>query len=97
MDMEESINEIQAQLRGFSNQIQEIKDRNSRVEINKRWETSKTRFLSLTLIMYITMVLLFYVINSMKPFQDALIPTIGYMLSTFSLNLIRSAWEKANK
>jgi hypothetical protein len=41
-------------------QIDEIKDRNSRVEIDKAWETSWTRKISIAMLTYCVVVLFFY-------------------------------------
>lgn len=59
-----------------------IQKRNSRVEQDKMWETSITRFLCVTAITYITMNLILWSIGGPYPPVHAIVPTCGYMLST---------------
>ena len=70
-----------------------VLERNRKVEGHKAWETSKTRLVSITIVTYVTMILVFSVLGSSKPHLDALIPTTGFFLSTLSLPFIRKAWE----
>jgi hypothetical protein len=64
------------------------------VESNTAWETSNTRLASITLVTYLTMLLVFCVLGSGKPALDALVPTTGFFLSTLSLPLVRRFWER---
>ena len=77
--------------------VQEIQRRNSRVERNKAWETSRTRTVSITLVTYITMVLVFAMLGSSSPGLDALVPTTGFFLSTLTLPIVRGRWERAQE
>lgn len=74
--------------------IQKIEGRNSRVEKDKAWETSWTRRLSVILLTYITISIFLWIINVPNPFINAVVPVLGFMLSTLSLPLIRQVWEK---
>lgn len=71
-----------------------IKARNNRVEIDKAWETSFTRMIAITLITYIIAAGVMYMIGVQKYLLNALIPTIGYILSTQSLPMIRKWWTR---
>ena len=71
-----------------------IRDRNRRVESNKAWESSRIRLFSITGITYVTMVLVFLVLDSSVPFADALVPTTGFFLSTLSLSFLRARFGK---
>ncbi len=75
-------------------EIQNIKDRNARVEIDKAWETSKMRTFVLTLTTYILATLLLIMIKNSNPFVNALVPTLGYFLSFQSLPFIKKWWIK---
>jgi len=71
-----------------------IEARNKRVELDKAWETSFARKASITIVTYIIATVVMYVIKVENPFFGALIPTLGYILSTLSLPIIRKTWEK---
>ena len=74
-------------------QMRLVIDRNSRVEINKAWETSKTRQISVSVATYFMMFFLFLVLGSTYPAVGACVPTAGFILSTLSLSFVRRFWE----
>jgi hypothetical protein len=71
--------------------IDALELRNSRVESDKSWETSNTRILFITLMTYIVCFIVFTLIEAASPWRNALIPTVGYYLSTRSIPRLR-AW-----
>jgi len=73
-------------------QLEAIAGRNQRVEIEKAWETSTTRVLSVVLLTYALMSLTFSIIGVQEYFINAIIPTLGYFLSTQSLPIIKRRW-----
>ena len=78
----------------FEKEIKKIQERNKRVELDKAWETSKTRKVSIAILTYFVMVLVMYSLNMDNPFIGAIIPTLGFTLSTFSLDFIKAFWKK---
>ena len=79
-------------------EIEQIKQRNKRVELDKAWETSWTRKICIMILTYIVVIIYSYVIrNYNNIFLSSLVPVIGFTLSTLSLKLIRKIWEKNNK
>lgn len=75
-------------------EIKNIKNRNRRVELDKKWETSLTRRLCIMILTYIIIVTYSYLIrNNNNIFLSSIVPVIGYLLSTLSLKLIRKVWE----
>ena len=74
--------------------ITEILERNQKVELDKKWELSLTRKIFIALIIYFFSVLFLAIIKTENFFKASIIPTSGYLFSTFSLNPIRSIWEK---
>ena len=74
--------------------IKKILERNKRVEADKAWETSWFQKITIVISTYIIASMVFYVIASKRPLLDALIPTIGYFLSTLSLPVIKRWWIK---
>ena len=78
----------------FEKEIKKIQERNKRVELDKAWETSKTRKISIAILTYFVMVLVMYSLDMASPFIGAIIPTLGFTLSTFSLDFIKEFWKK---
>jgi hypothetical protein len=72
--------------------LHEIEARNKRVEADKAWETSWFRVLSVAAITYMIALGVFYAIGNDHVFRNALVPTIGFCLSTLSLPAIKSWW-----
>ena len=75
-------------------EIELIKERNRRVEIDKAWETSKTRRTVIALMTYFVIVIFLYIIDVANPWLIALVPTIGYVLSTLTLPFFKKTWIK---
>ena len=79
-------------------EINDIKERNNKVELNKAWETSWTRKLCIMFLTYIVVILYSLSISKINNvFLSSLVPVIGFTLSTLSLNAIRKIWEKKTK
>ncbi len=74
--------------------IKNIEERNRRVELDKKWETSFARIFSVSIITYFVAVFAFYAINVSNPFLNAFIPVIGFILSTQSIPFIKKLWMK---
>ena len=76
-------------------ELEEIKLRNKRVELDKKWETSYTRKICICVLTYIVVLIYSNMVNkSNNIFLSSLVPVIGFFLSTLSLKLIRKVWEK---
>jgi hypothetical protein len=80
--------------KSLEERVKIIEERNKRVELDKKWETSPTRILSVGIITYIIAVIALYMIKAPNPFLNALIPTLGFILSTQSLPFIKKFWMK---
>ena len=74
-----------------------IEERNKKVEKDKRWETSKIRIIFICIITYIVAIFFMKTVNTKNVLFSALIPVIGFYLSTQSLSLVRKIWQKSNK
>lgn len=62
------------------------------MEADKAWETSIFRVISITAGTYIIAGLVLYAIGNEYPLRNALIPTLGYFLSTQSLPFLKKRW-----
>lgn len=72
--------------------VEEILERNARVEADKAWETSWTRRCIIAAITYAVASAFMYRIGVGDPFINALVPTGGYLLSTLSLGVVKQWW-----
>ena len=83
------------EIKEIEQEIKNIKERNKRVELDKKWETCWTRKICICILTYIVVIIYSYVIrNYDNIFLSSLVPVIGFTLSTLSLKLVRNAWEK---
>ncbi len=75
-------------------EIQNIKERNQKVEVDKAWEVSLTRRTFIAAVTYIIALAWLLMIHDTIPWLKAFVPVIGYILSTLSLPFIKSWWAK---
>ena len=82
------------ELKDLEKEIENIKERNKRVELDKRWETSWTRKICICVLTYIVVIIYSYVIRKYDNILlSSLVPVIGF---TLSLKYIRKIWENKN-
>jgi len=74
--------------------IQRIENRNKKVELDKAWEISLTRRFLLILFTYLAIALYMKFILNINPWLNAIIPTLGFFLSTLTLPYLKKIWEK---
>ncbi len=78
--------------------VEKIEERNKKVELNKAWETSMTRRVCIMILTYLVVLAYLFLVDKISNiFLSALVPVIGFTLSTLSLGLVRKAWEKNKK
>lgn len=75
-------------------EIKQIKERNRRVERDKAWETSWTRRVLIAVLTYVVIVLFFFSARLPKPFVNAIVPTLGFVLSTLTLRWVKKLWQR---
>lgn len=75
-------------------EIAKIKERNARVEMDKAWETSYTRRVLLTIFTYLAIGLYLNAVNIPNPWINAVVPAVGFMLSTLTLPFFKGIWIK---
>lgn len=80
------------ELDALRQEIEAIKTRNKRVELDKAWETSLFRKVLLAVMTYIVAVLFMYAVGADKPWFNALMPSLGFIISTQSLPYIKKWW-----
>ncbi len=80
-------------LASLQKEIENIKLRNQRVEMDKAWETGVARKVAVAILTYLTILIFFVIIKVEKPLTNALVPTLGFVLSTLSLPFIKKWWQ----
>lgn len=82
------------QFEDLNQRILKIEKRNNKVELDKAWETSNFRKISIALLTYFVMTIFMWSLGNDKPFMNAIIPTLGFVLSTVSLPFVQSIWVR---
>ncbi len=83
-----------ASLEDLLKRFEKIEARNEKVEVDKAWETSWTRKGLLILFTYLAVSLYMNVIGVSSPWINAVIPSLGFLLSTLTLPLFKNIWKK---
>lgn len=81
-------------MKDLEKRISAIEQRNLRVERDKQWETSAIRRGSIAALTYIVVVIFLLIINNNAPLINAIVPVVGFLLSTLALDKVRKAWER---
>jgi hypothetical protein len=83
-----------ADLDELENRVSEIEKRNKRVETDKAWETSWFRKVLLLLFTYLTIGTYLWIIGIANPLVNAVVPAVGFLLSTLTLPFFKRLWER---
>lgn len=86
-----------ATIEELKTEIDKIKERNARVELDKAWEISLTRKALVLFLTYFVVVVFFVVAELPDPFVNALVPTLGFFLSTLTVPWVKKIWTKRKK
>ena len=77
--------------------IQKIEERNQQVEADKAWETSWTRRILLTIFTYLAIAVYMWAIDILRPWLNAVVPAVAFMLSTLTMPFFKKLWLKRNQ
>lgn len=69
-----------------------IEERNRRVEGDKAWERSVARRLVIAVITYLIVLSYGCTMGADRPFLTAVVPTVGFLLSTITVPVIKRYW-----
>jgi len=81
----------------LKSEIDKINARNQRVEADKAWETSWSRKLLILVLTYLVIVIFFFISNLGNPFINAIVPTLGFFLSTLTVPSFKNWWLRNYK
>lgn len=83
-----------AELSQLEKRIEVIENRNKNVEEDKAWETSATRRILLIAFTYLAIGLYLNAIGIPNPWLNAIVPAVGFLLSTLTLPFFKNLWSK---
>lgn len=83
------LEELVQRVESLELQIQQIFERNQRVESQKNWETSGYRIFTIAILTYCFTACVFFLLGVEAFLLSACIPTLGYLLSCMSLAHLR--------
>jgi len=78
----------------LENRILKLEERNKRVQMDKDWEISWTRKSLLIIFTYLAIAFYLNVIEVDRPWLNAIVPAVGFLLSTLTLSYFKSIWIK---
>ena len=86
-----------ASLEQLEKEVKKINERNRKVEVDKAWETSYVRRSLLTIFTYLAIGIYLSTINIPDPWLNAIVPAVGFMLSTLTLPFFKNLWIRYSK
>ncbi len=81
-------------LKELEKEIQSINERNSRVELDKAWETSYVRRILLMFLTFLAIGAYLSVVKVPQPWLNAIVAAFAFMLSTLILSVFKKCWAK---
>ncbi|MEK7594340.1 MAG: hypothetical protein AAB436_01730 [Patescibacteria group bacterium] len=81
-----------AQEQTLEERVAKLEARNQRVEADKGWELSWTRRLAIMILTYLTVVFYLNFVIHIDPWINALVPVIGYFMSTLTIRFLKQQW-----
>ncbi len=72
--------------------VRALEERNKRVEQDKAWETSLLRKVSIIIVTYLVVLGFLFIIKNNQPFVNAIVPSLGFVLSTMAVNSLKQHW-----
>lgn len=79
-------------LPALEKRIEIIEKRNTKVELDKAWETSGVRKILIVVNTYMVIGIFMWYIGVEHPWINAVVPTIGFYISTLTLPLFKKMW-----
>lgn len=84
-------------LKDLERRVNKIEERNKEVETDKAWETSWARKIILALFTFLSISIYLNAIGVDNPGLNAIVPAIGFTLSTLTLPWFKRIWVRMKK
>ena len=84
-------------MENFEQRLDKIEQRNKGVETDKAWETSWTRRILLSLFTYIAIGTYLCAIAVSRPWLNAIVPAVAFMISTLTMPFFKQLWLRIKK
>lgn len=88
---------MEEKITNLEKRIEKIEKRNKKVEADKAWETCLLRKILVIIMTYIFAVLYLKVADTTNPYFGAVVPCVGFYLSTQSVDIIKKIWIKKHQ
>lgn len=79
-------------LKKLKKEVEQIKERNKRVEADKAWERSYFRRFLIVIFTYLAIALYLYAINVQNAWLNAVVPAVAFTLSTLTFPYFKKIW-----
>lgn len=78
--------------KSLEDRVSELEQRNGRVDLDKAWETSLMRKVIISVLTYLVLAGYMHFVIKINPWVNALVPTLGFLLSTLTVKYLKSWW-----
>lgn len=82
-------------MKDIEQRVKRLEERNRRVEADKAWETSWTRKISIAVLTYLVVVAYLHFVVHIDPWLNALVPVVGFLLSTLTIGYLKAYWVRS--
>ena len=93
-DVSSTHNAMWREISQLQHEVALLKARNRRVGLDKAWSDSLSRKLLIAAATYASLGVYMAAIGIKDPWLNAIVPTVGYVLSTWSFPAARNAWVR---
>lgn len=88
---------LEDRIKKLEKEINQILARNQKVEADKGWETSYLRRTLVAIFTYLPIAIYMWAIDVPSPWLNAVVPTLGFLISTLVLPWFKQIWLKSIK
>ena len=81
-----------SKIEDLEKEIQKLKARNKKVELDKAWETSWTRKIIIFVLTYFVIVIFFFFAQLPNPLINSIVPSLAFVISTLSIPFFKKIW-----
>ncbi len=81
-------------IHNLESRIAALEARNKRVERDKAWEGSLTRKAAIIVVTYAVVVVFLLLIHNDQPYINAIVPLLGFYLSTLVVGGLKKQWVR---